>query len=779
MELSVITPIPTEHEPLPKSVKNKVNGKWESHEIKYYWPYHDHMNNLLGYVIRYETAEGKQTPPFAYCQDETGKYRWSRKAWWGDKRPLYNLNKLSHSPDAQVIIVEGEKSAEALQCMIESAGSQDKLVAVTWPGGTNAVDKIEFTSLIGRKIACWPDADEPGFNAMVYICNKVNAECKILNINDKPKGWDVADAIIQEHWDFKTIIKFIKANLIDPPQITIDEPEPVPLPVNIQDTIEIDEYPFRCLGYSGNHYYYLPAGTRQVKAISGESHGQGSFLTIAPLSFWERNFPGQKGPQWNQAADTLMRINEQIGVYNPNKLRGRGAWYDDGRSVLHLGNKLLVDNVETPIHKFQSRYIYEAGPELEYIQENPITNSESIKLKTISEMLLWEKNMQGTLLAGWCVIAPICGAFKYRPHIWITGKAGSGKSFIIDHIIAPCLGEFALNTTTPTTAAGIRGALCSDALPIVNDEFEGNDYSGDQRVQGILELARQAFSDTGAKILKGTANGKVNSFQIRSCFLMSSITVNLAQHADETRVSVLSLKEAVSTDEFDSKEHFEKLKKLVAETLTKEWCAGLRARSIKLIPVIRSNAEVFASALADKLGKRRTGDAVGGLIAGAYSLVSSNLVTYDQASEWIDKQDWSEQIIVSTESDELKCLEAIMQAVLKDKTHEKSVIELLIALKENAGFSTESSNAASLSDLLDEDKLLRRHGMRYDKSSGYVWISDSHPGIRKILKDTSWHKSAPRLLKRIPGAVQRPFMRFLGVPTRATGIPWSECFGGI
>jgi nucleoid-associated protein YgaU len=32
------------------------------------------------------------------------------------------------------------------------------------------------------------------------------------------------------------------------------------------------------------------------------------------------------------------------------------------------------------------------------------------------------------LLAGWIALAPICGAMRWRPHLWLTAAAGAGKA---------------------------------------------------------------------------------------------------------------------------------------------------------------------------------------------------------------------------------------------------------------------------------------------------------------------------------------------------------------
>ena len=60
-------------------------------------------------------------------------------------------------------------------------------------------------------------------------------------------------------------------------------------------------------------------------------------------------------------------------------------------------------------------------------------------------------------LLGWLVLAPVCGALNWRPHIWLTGGAGTGKTTILKLFIRPLLGGVVQSATGGTTEAGLRG----------------------------------------------------------------------------------------------------------------------------------------------------------------------------------------------------------------------------------------------------------------------------------------------------------------------------------
>ena len=81
------------------------------------WPYIGADGELQGYVVRFETPEGKQTRPLRYGRMR-GRVAWYYKGW-GDGRPLYRLPQLlAADPATAVLVVEGEKTADAAALLL-------------------------------------------------------------------------------------------------------------------------------------------------------------------------------------------------------------------------------------------------------------------------------------------------------------------------------------------------------------------------------------------------------------------------------------------------------------------------------------------------------------------------------------------------------------------------------------------------------------------------------------------------------------------------------------
>jgi hypothetical protein len=161
------------------------------------WRYLDAAGHLLGCVVRFDReANGlsadKQFKPFTFCAGPNGSHIWRCKGF-SDPRPLYGLDLLAMRPMARVLVVEGEKTADA-------AGRHfPDYVVVTSSGGANAARKTNWAPLRGRHVVVWPDADEPGvrYGEVVasLLLGRYGASVHTVRVPTTfPCGWDLADA---------------------------------------------------------------------------------------------------------------------------------------------------------------------------------------------------------------------------------------------------------------------------------------------------------------------------------------------------------------------------------------------------------------------------------------------------------------------------------------------------------------------------------------------------------------------------------------------------------
>lgn len=517
---------------------------------------------------------------------------------------------------------------------------------------------------------------------------------------------------------------------------------------------------FQILGYNHGGYFYLPQGSRQVVELRAEQHAKLNLLRLAPLRYWEQAYGDRKGVAWDLAANALIRQCEGAGVYDISRIRGRGAWWDEGAVVLHVGDALVIGDRREPL-RAGGRYVYEAAPPIGMDVDHPLSVDQANRVAQICELVSWRRPVSARLLSGWCAVAPICGALGWRPHVWLTGSAGTGKSTIIDKVVRPLMGEIGLSVQSETTEAGLRQILGHDARPVTFDEIEGEDERAQQRVQNVLALARQASSESGAVIVKGSPLGTPRTYRIRSCFAFSSIGVGVEKHADATRVTVLEVDRSSTSGTYRAREA------LVLSTVTDDYVRAFLARSVRMVPVIRANARTFAAAGAEVIGSQRLGDQVGALLAGAYSLFEDGEITLAEAQEWLAQQDWSEQRAIQEFDDEQRCLQRILEHIVrlqgKGGPIDRSVGELVrvsAKLDEDSVFPDTATNA------------LMRMGIRVDQDDDLLTISNSHAAIEGILQGTPWHRGWGRILKRVPGARgTEGSVRFGALRARGVEIP--------
>ncbi|WP_172592330.1 DUF927 domain-containing protein [Nitrosomonas supralitoralis] len=133
------------------------------------YPYHDKDGRINFYHDRFDKPKGekKQFSPLTLWE-KNSKLEWRFKAP-GGLRPLYGLPSLQQFPDADCWFVEGEKAEEALQKLLPDHP------ILCWQGGSQAVDKSDYTPLAGRDCAIFPDNDLAGKKAANDLVKQLKA----------------------------------------------------------------------------------------------------------------------------------------------------------------------------------------------------------------------------------------------------------------------------------------------------------------------------------------------------------------------------------------------------------------------------------------------------------------------------------------------------------------------------------------------------------------------------------------------------------------------------
>ena len=210
------------------------------------------------------------------------------------------------------------------------------------------------------------------------------------------------------------------------------------------------------LGYDkdengGLAYYFFSFDAKTTIKLKPPSMSKSNLMMIAPINYWEDLFSGNGKINIDAAQQYLINHSHRVGMFKEKFIRGRGAWVDQERIVIHTGDELIVDEEHVKLRDIDSRYVYEIGEKMGLGANSRLSTVQSSKLIEKMNWLVWERDINAYLIAGWCVIAPFCGVLNWRPHVWVTGPAGSGKSWVMENMVRKLLGEAAVVVQGKTT----------------------------------------------------------------------------------------------------------------------------------------------------------------------------------------------------------------------------------------------------------------------------------------------------------------------------------------
>lgn len=194
------------------------------------YSYKDIDGNLLFYTVRLvdKNDSGKKLVLPLSCghwKNHSKRCHWSFKQYAANDRPLYNLHCLKENPGKPILIVEGEKAANAASQQFPD------FVVISWAGGSGAVSKTNWAPLQGKDVLIWPDNDKAGFKAGEQISSELRKlGMKSLRMIDLeklsrefPEKWDLADSLPdgKKPQDISDMMLLAKEKAINPAHVLL------------------------------------------------------------------------------------------------------------------------------------------------------------------------------------------------------------------------------------------------------------------------------------------------------------------------------------------------------------------------------------------------------------------------------------------------------------------------------------------------------------------------------------------------------------------------------
>lgn len=549
---------------------------------------------------------------------------------------------------------------------------------------------------------------------------------------------------------------------------------------------------FRLLGHNRGVYYFLPRSGGQIVPMAPSSLERISNLCqLETLGWWQSHFEGggKSGVNTVAAADALIQASHRSGIYRPDNVRGRGCWREADEAIdheeeqpllLHLGDRMVVPNVRGWVQpdEYQSPggYTYERQMRMNGPASKAMAADEARDVLDIFRTFMWRDNVAGDLLAGWTFLAPVGGALPWRPHVWVIGERGSGKSTIVEKLVVPLLtgpsdaGGTCLYVVGENTEAGLRQGLFTDSLPVVFDEAEEGEGVG-ARIQKVLALARQASSGSDARTLKGTTHGGAVQYRIRSMFCLASIGGAIWQEADKSRISLLPLLGDSQVDKERKRTHWDKLEPRIVD-ITKDTGRRMFTRAIKLLRsgALLDTIRTFRKVGGRVYGDQRTGDQHGTLYAGAWHLQSDESPSEQDAYDVLTTEGM-EAHLHTQQPEGIKALQMLMQQRERIDTasgpRTLTVGQLVGACAQGGQVCPEADAKAALDQL----------GLRVEgRTGGYVLlVSPTSAWSKKVFADTIYARGLLNVMLGLEGVAyeERPVRFYHGHQVRPIMVPFS------
>lgn len=511
------------------------------------------------------------------------------------------------------------------------------------------------------------------------------------------------------------------------------------------------------LGYSDKDYFFTSSQNRLVSAVTHFSENE--LLKLMDEGFWRNKYMTQGGNiAWTTAKSDLISACHRRGIFQPRNIRGSGVWVDDGRTVIHMGDHLIVDGERQELGEFKSRYFYTLGANLSRMHDHPLAAGDCDLLVDTCSSFKWIKPEYSFLVAGALVVSRVCGSIPIRPHLWITGGAQTGKSTLLEKLLRPMLGANRLYVHGNTTEAGIRQALRADAIPLLFDEFETTGKKSQEIVSSVIDLLRVAWSESDAMVVKGSSGGIAAYFTIRCCAIVSSIRTKLTNDADKSRFAIIEL-----APHGNDEEHYKKLLTLLAQ-IDAEYGDRLFARTIRLLPVLLANYKMLKLALARKVSQR-FGDQYGMLLAGYSILMQDEPLTLEEAEKLVEGVQLTDEKEEAKIADHDDCMSHLMTKTIVVEYEEDNKVTR-VSMSIGSAVSRAMTPGGH-----HEKETLQEMGIRV--SSDTVAISSNHHELEaRVFANSNWSKTWAKSLLRLPGAfrAEKP-VKVGGYANRPVCIP--------
>lgn len=730
-----VIPIPLTDD-IKKKLTSRLKGDWSVTRYGKFvagWTYKNAEGEPLWVKIRHEKEGRKDVSPYYWGVDN----KWHKGHPMPKKRPLYNIHKLSTDVN-KLLIVEGEKCADV---------KVEGYLSLTWDGGTSSVKSSDWSALDNFKgdIVIWPDldtqkydrgpkkgqvkppAEQPGMKAALQI-KAMFPGAALLNPykadkdENYPSGWDIAD-YAEDGTDPLIFINNCPVHEIRSIKKEVQPPA--------EDII----FPFQCLGYDELNYVFLQKKVNYPIRFKRGGMNKNHFIELEDLAWWEMMYPNKKGVDWDTVTNDIYRAQQEIGFFDEATLRGAGFWKNGDQIILNTGREIITAESEKINYKdFDTdfNYIFSQRVKMDDWIGDISTPDEGKLLKHLFHAQDFENQLQAYVALGWSLIAPFGGLLEWRPHIWISGSSESGKSWVMENLISPLVGSSALHGSggsAGSSLAATRRSLGQDVRPVIYDEMEPKNMQAITSISGLVEIARNATSNSSSESRLVNKIGGVDVFRIRSPFCFASVVPFFDDSAARSRFIVCNVSGRNMSDKM------ERTKTYIEKGILDD-PGRYRRRIFSQIHDVIDNIEVLKAAYFRHFTDRRKADMLAPIFSIIYALDHSGPVT----DKWIEesKKYLDYDLDISVMKDEDRLFNEIMELPVRISASSTKTVSEMITHDQIEQVSDNKDNLERIGIKL----ITGRDGIVK------IAIAKSSRYLRHELERTPWSHNYASVLKR-------------------------------
>lgn len=494
------------------------------------------------------------------------------------------------------------------------------------------------------------------------------------------------------------------------------------------------------LGKNETYFFIFDNVQKVQKKFAIKSFNKNEAVDLFTLDYLIANFGNQKGNDFIflKAFDYILNESKEAGYWDESRVKKNGIWKIKNNVYFHDGDKLLKNNQPCELGP-NDGFLFPKN-EFPYLKitDEEISLEEKKELIDLISRLSWKHDHCASVALGWIILAPLCGILSWRPHLWITGGFGSGKS-TVKHLLLERLLKIFSVSLLETTPAGVRQMLNEYSVPFLLEEAESDDYDSMQKLRFFVKQVSNSSDAGSSRSVKGSSGGTHTEFELRFMAAFCSIHVNLIAPQYRSRFSILELVEDKHngfSGPGGTEKRFEKL-------IDGDFSDRFLKWRLNRINLIMENYQTFYLEMKKNFSSRFASQ-YGMTLSACWTFTYDKKALPENVMEFVntmkDLQEVSDETSIKNEAN---CFETLFSKKIIDGGHSHSIGEIVERIYRPHKFGDDIAKTDTFK------KLLEVYGMKFNREQALA-ICNAHSELKALFNGTPYVSGWRQHLIRLP-----------------------------